>query len=176
MKKSKQRRRAPVSKGRKIGRLVHPNSLVIFPTRKAASVVKERIDFYGAKLTVEVLNAHVSRLFRSKKVTIAADRLVELREGEIECRVSTYTVRLRLVHRDREKEPPFSAFPNEVPRRLLKNIPVLIETDRRGRFVGLTIFRERPDAASGKGQGRPVRMRKAPAPTGGRAPRRAAGA
>ncbi len=154
--------------------MVRPDSDSTFRTRKAATVVKERIDFHGAKLKVEVFNAHLSRLLRSKKVTIAADRLVELREGEIECRVSTYTVRLRLMDRDREKEPPFSAFPNELPRRLLKRVPVLIETDRRGRFVGLTIFRERPDAASGRARGRPVRTRNAPASAGGRAPRRAA--
>ena len=111
--------------------------------------MNERIDFHGAKLTVEVFNAHLSRLFRFKKVTIAPDRVVALREGEIECRVGTNTVRIRLADCDRGEEPPFSAFPNELPRRLLKKIPVLIETDRSGRFVGLTIFRERPEGVDG---------------------------
>lgn len=149
MSASKRRSSVPSSKVRKIGRMVRPDSDGTFRTRKAATVVKERIDFHGAKLTVEVLNAHLRRLFRSKKVTIAAGRLVELREEDVECSVSTHTVRLRLVDRDRREEPPFSAFPNELPRRLLKRIPVLIETDRSGRFVGLTIFRERPEGVDG---------------------------
>ena len=47
-----------------------PNSTRTFPTRKAATVVNDTIDFLGAKLNVEVLNPHwsQSRWFRRARL------------------------------------------------------------------------------------------------------------
>jgi hypothetical protein len=38
--------------------------------------------------------------------------------------------------------PPYGAFVWELPRKLLKNFPVLLEYDKRRRFVGLTILND----------------------------------
>jgi hypothetical protein len=128
--------------GRKtIGRRALPNSKRTFPNRKAATVVNDTIEFHGAKLNVEVLNLYRSRLFRSNDILCAADRLVWLEEAGVECRLAEHTLDIRLRPRLRGEEPPFSAFVSELPRRALKRFPVMLQYDRRGRFVGVIIFR-----------------------------------
>jgi len=127
-----------------IGRRAVPTSKRVFATRKQATVVNDTIVFHGAKLNVEVLNPHRSRLFRSRNITIAADRLVSLEEGGVQCRFDSHTVILRMARRKRREAPPFSAFVSELPPKALKRFPVMLEYDRRGGFIGLTIFKPQP--------------------------------
>jgi|HubBroStandDraft_1064217.scaffolds.fasta_scaffold205937_1 hypothetical protein len=134
------------NKGRKIvGRRLLPNSKRTFPSEKEARLLADSIEFHGAKLKVEVQNAYYSSLFKKKKeITIAADRMVRLREGGIECYFDTYTIHLRLPERGPRNQLPSGAFPWELSRKQLRNFPIILEHDRQGRFVGLTLFREEP--------------------------------
>jgi hypothetical protein len=131
--------------GRKVvGRKCVPTSRRIFANKKSARVLADTIEFHGAKLSVEVQNAHRSSLFRlGNDVSVASDRIVRLREDGIECSFDTSLVSIELRGRRAKRGLPYSAFPWELPRRKLKAFPVLLEYDRRGRFVGLTIFKPR---------------------------------
>ena len=126
-----------------IGRRANPNSKRIFPDRKAATVVNDTIEFHGAKLNVEVLNQHrsTSRWFRKHDWTISADRLVRLEEGGIEVRFDSHFVGVKLKKHKRGEMPPYSHFVWELPRKLLKKFPVMLQFDKRRRFTGLLIFK-----------------------------------
>jgi hypothetical protein len=126
-----------------IGRRAMPNSKRTFPTRKAATVVNDTIDFHGAKLNVEVLNPHwsQSRWFRKHDWTIAADRLLRLKESGVEVRFDTHLVTVELRKHKRGEMPPYSHFVWELPRKLLKHFPVMLQFDKRRRFTGLVVFK-----------------------------------
>ena len=124
-----------------IGHRALPNSKRTFPNRRAATVVNDTIDFHGAKLNVEVLNEHRSRFFRKHDWTIAADRLVRLEEGWIDVRFDSHLVTVELRKHKRGEMPPYSHFVSELPRKLLKNFPVMLQFDKRRRFTGLVIFK-----------------------------------
>lgn len=135
-----------------IGRRAMPNSKRIFPNRKAATVVNDTIDFHGAKLNVEVLNQHRStwRWFRKHDWTISADRLVRLQEAGVEVRFDSYLVTVEMRKHKLGEMPPYSHFVSELPRRLLKNFPVMLQFDKRRRFTGLIIFKPRPYGSKSK--------------------------
>ncbi len=124
-----------------VGRRALPNSKRAFPNRRAATVVNDTIDFHGAKLNVEVLNEHCSRFFRKHDCTVAADRLVRLDEGGIEVRFDSHLVTVELRKHRRGEMPPYSHFVWELPRKLLKKFPVMLQFDKRRRFTGLVIFK-----------------------------------
>ncbi len=126
-----------------IGRRAMPNSKRTFPNRKAGTVVNDTIVFHGAKLKVEVLNPHRcnSRFFRKHDWTIAADRLVRLEEDGIDVRFDTNLVTVEMRKHKRGEMPPYSHFVSELPRKLLKNFPVMLQFDKRRRFTGLVIFK-----------------------------------
>jgi hypothetical protein len=128
--------------GRKtIGRRAMPNSKRTFPNRKAGTVVNDTIHFHGAKLNVEVLNAHRSQFFRKHDWTIAADRLVRLEEGGIDFRFDTHLVTVEMRKHKCGEMPPYSHFVWELPRKLLKNFPIMLQFDKHRRFTGLAIFK-----------------------------------
>ena len=131
-----------------VGRRTLPNSKRTFPNRKAATVVNDTIEFHGAKLNVEVLNLHRSnsRWSRKHDWIIAADRLVRLEEGGIEVRLDSHLVTVELRKHQRGKMPPYSHFVSELPRKLLKNFPVMLQFDKRRRFTGLVIFKPNTEA------------------------------
>jgi len=133
----------PRAEKKTIGRRALPNSKRMFPNRKAATVVNDTIDFHGAKLNIEVLNPHrsTSRWFRKHDWTIAADRLVRLEEGGIEVRFDSHFVDVKLKKHQRGEMPPYSHFVSELPRKLLKTFPVMLQFDKRRRFTGLVIFK-----------------------------------
>ena len=139
--------------GRKtIGRRAMPNSKRTFSSRKAATVVNDTIDFHGAKLNVEVLNPHrsQSRWFRNHDWTIAADRLLRLEESGVEVRLDTHLVTVELRKHKRGEMPPYSHFVWELPRKLLKHFPVMLQFDKRRRFTGLVIFKPQNRFSHGK--------------------------
>src|ERR1035437_4141359 len=135
-----------------IGRRALPNSKRTFPNRKAATVVNDTIEFHGAKLNVEVLNQHrsTSRWFRKHDWTIAADRLVRLEEDGIEVRFDSRFVGVKLKKHKRGEMPPYSHFVWELPRKLLKKFPVMLQFDKRRRFTGLAIFKPQNKLARGR--------------------------
>lgn len=131
-------------KGNKsIGSKTMPTSDETFPHKRAAVVLSDSISFHGVQLTVDVQNAYRSRLL-DQDITIASDRIVRFEEGGVECMSDTHTLRIKLRARDQKSGLPYSAFPSELPRKLLKQFPILLEYDTRNRFVGVTIFKQIP--------------------------------
>lgn len=131
--------------GKKIvGRKQLPNSSETFPSKKSATITDDTIEFHGAAVNVAVHNSYPSRLFRRHKVNIAADRIVRVHEDEIECWIDTNLAKLSVRKRQPGEHPPYGAFLSELPKRILKRFPLLIEYDDRGRLVGVTIFRADP--------------------------------
>jgi hypothetical protein len=137
---------------KRIGHRAVPTSKRTFPNRKAATVVNDTIEFHGAKLNVEVLNPHrsQSRWFRKPDWTIAADRLVRLAEGGVEVRFDTCMVSVKVRKHKRGEMPPYSHFVWELPRKLLRQFPVILQFDKRRRFTGLVIFKPQNKLARGR--------------------------
>lgn len=131
--------------GRKIiGRKQLPNSSETFPSKKSATITDDTIEFHGVAMNVAVHNSFPSRLFRRRKVNIAADRSVRVLEDEIECWIDANLVKLLVRRHQPGQRPPYGALLSELPKRVLKRFPLLIEYDDRGRMVGVTIFRADP--------------------------------
>lgn len=94
------------------------------------------------KVEVGVHNAYRSRLLRrDKAVTIAADRIVRLHEDGIECLLDTHLIEIKMRKRTRSEPPAYHAFVSELPKRVLKLFPLLVGYNRKGEFVGVTIFK-----------------------------------
>src|SRR5574337_731942 len=86
-------------RGKKIiGRKQFPNSSETFPNKKAATIINDTIDFHGATVNVAVHNAYRSRLFERSKldISVAADRIVRVEDGDIECWLDTRLAKLTL--------------------------------------------------------------------------------
>jgi len=75
-------------------------------------------------------------------------RLFRLEEGGIEVRLDSHLVTVELRKHQRGEMPPYSHFISELPRKLLKNFPVMLQFDKRRRFTGLVIFKPNPEKAS----------------------------
>jgi hypothetical protein len=135
----------PRNRRKIIGRMTRPTSTETFASRKAASVLDDTLEFHGAKLRLKVANPSRSDLFRDFPITVMAHRTATLAEDGVECSVDEHMVRLRTGPRKPKTEPPCGAFLWELPRQALKRFPVILEYDRRGRFVGLCIFRAREE-------------------------------
>lgn len=129
-----------------IGHKLFPNSRETFPNKKAAVIIDDTIDFHGATLHVEVHNAYRSRWFRRSKldISVAAERIVCVQEGDIECWLDTDLAKLTLRKHKHGEPPPYGAFLSELPKRALKRFPLLVEYDARGELVGVTIFKPMP--------------------------------
>lgn len=140
-------------KGKKaIGRKTTPKSDKTFSYKRAAVVLGDSIRFHGVRLEVHVQNAYRSGLV-GRDITIASDRVVQFEEDGIECTSDNHMVRIRLRTRYPKSGLPYSAFPSELPRKFLKQFPILLEYDNHDRFVGVTIFKPIPPTrkrASGK--------------------------
>ena len=140
-----------------IGRKTVPTRKETFPHKRAAQVLTDSIRFHGVLLAVDVQNAYRSRLL-NKNITIASDRIVRFEEGGIECVSDTHCLRIKLPHRDRKSGLPYSAFPSELPRKFLKQFPVLLEYDKQNRFVGVIIFK--PRSAARKLRGKTIKRKR----------------
>jgi hypothetical protein len=79
-----------------------------------------------------------------RDISVAAERIVRVEEGDIECWLDTHLAKLTLRKRKRGERPPYGAFLFELPKRALKRFPILVEYDARGELVGVTIFRPIP--------------------------------
>ena len=149
--------------GRKrIGMRSMPDSGATFANKKAATLIDDEIEFHGAKLRVTVQNAYRTKLLGRMDITIAADRMVRLAEGEVECRLDAHTVSLRVARRKKGEAPLRAAFPWELSRAQLKRFPVLLESDEDGQFAGVTIFKPTREKA-GRTKNAPGRVRVPPA-------------
>ncbi|MBM3859645.1 MAG: hypothetical protein FJ395_08345 [Verrucomicrobia bacterium] len=143
------------AKGQKvIGVKTRPNSSRVFPSKQAATITEDGIQFHGATLRVSVHNQYKSKLFRGKHdITIARDRILRLFEDGMECWLDTYGVHLKLPPQGKPMKPmPYSAFLSELPKRKLQKFPVMIEYDKRDHLQGVVIFRPMKRSATKRKQ------------------------
>ena len=130
-------RKGPV----KLGVKVKPNSKETFETKEDAEIVNETIDFYGALVNVDVHNSYKSRLF-GRGINIAAERIVNVREGNVECSIDDHLIHVRLHDEDRNRGGKrYGGFPWEIRKKHLKHFPVIFDFDEKYRFLGLTILK-----------------------------------
>ena len=149
--------------GRKrIGKRSVPDSDATFANKKAARLIDDAIEFHGAKLRVIVQNAYRTKLLGRMDITIAADRMVRLTEGEVECRLDTHMIGVRLARAKKGQAPLRAAFPWELSRARLKRFPVLLESDGDGKFAGVTIFKPSREKAAREKSARDARRLTAP--------------
>jgi len=110
-----------------------------FPNKQAAMIDVGVIHFHGTKLSVEVHNGYQSYWpGRKEPINIATDRIVRLWEGDVECWLDSNLVHVKWKPTGpRPHKPPYGAFLSELPRKMLKKFPVLLEYDHRDQLVGV---------------------------------------
>ncbi len=126
---------------KKLGMKMKPNSKKTFETKKEAEIVNDSIDFYGALVKVDVHNSYKSNAF-AKGINMAAERIVNVKEDNVECDIDEHLIHIRL--QDKERKPGgkrYGGFPWEIRRKDLKHFPVIFDFDEKYRFLGLTILK-----------------------------------
>ena len=112
-----------------------------FETKKDAEIVNDTIDFYGALVNVDVHNSYKSSVF-GKGINMAAERIIKVKEENVECHIDKHLVHIRLIDRERKLgKKRYGGFPWEIRRKNLKNFPVIFDFDEKYRFLGLTILK-----------------------------------
>lgn len=122
---------------KKVGIKIQPNSKKTFENKKAAKIVSDAINFHGTLVKVDVHNSYKSALL-DRKISIAADRIVELKERGVECWIDQHLIKITT---DKMGKKKYGNFPWEIKRKDLKNFPVIFEFDEKYRFLGLTILK-----------------------------------
>lgn len=122
---------------KKIGIKLQPNSKKTFENKKAAEIMSDSINFHGTLLKVDVHNSYKSA-FLDRNISIAADRIVQLKERGIECWIDQRLIKIKTAKKGRKK---YGGFPWEIKRKNLKNFPVIFDFDEKYRFLGLTVLR-----------------------------------
>ncbi len=126
---------------KKLGVKANPNSKRTFENKKEAEIVNDTIDFYGAVVNVDVHNSYKSNLF-DKGINMAAERIVNLKEDNVECHIDQHLIHVRLLDKDRKRgKKKYGGFPWEIRRKDLKHFPVIFDFDEKYRFLGLAILK-----------------------------------
>ena len=126
---------------KKLGGKASPNSKRTFGNKKDAEIVNDTINFFGAVVNVDVHNSYKSNLF-DQEINIAAERMVKVKEGDIECHIDNHLIHIRLRDRDRKsKGKRYGGFPWEIKKKNLRHFPVIFDFDEKYKFLGLTIFK-----------------------------------
>lgn len=128
---------------KKLGMKLRPNSKKIFKNKEEAAIVNDAIDFYGARVDIDVHNSYKSHLFgENSGINIAAERIVKLKESGIECHIDQYLIHIMMNKAGKRLgKEKYGGFPWEITRRNLKKLPVIFEFDKNHQFLGLTILR-----------------------------------
>ena len=129
----------PINSPKKIGQLVFPNSKKTFKNKTEATVVNDTVAFHGALLNVDVSNLYFSNLLKHN-ITIADDRIITLRERDVECRIDRFMISVDLIKKKRVNT--YSGFAGELSKKLLNKFPVVFQYDDKGKLQGLSIFHE----------------------------------
>jgi hypothetical protein len=126
---------------KKLGVKLKPNSKKTFETKKDAEIINDTIDFYGALVNVDVHNSYKSSAF-GKGINMAAERIVNIKEDNVECHIDEHLIHIRLHDKDRRPgKKRYGGFPWEIRRKDLKHFPVIFDFDEKYRFLGLTILK-----------------------------------
>ena len=131
----------PKKELKKLGVKANPNSKRTFENKKDAEIVNDTINFYGAVVNVDVHNSYKSNLF-DKGINMAAERIVNVKEDNIECHIDNHLIHIRLRDRDRKSRgKKYGGFPWEIKKENLKHFPVIFDFDGKYKFLGLTILK-----------------------------------
>lgn len=133
---------------KKIGERAVPRSTRVFASKNKAQILHDQIAFHGAILDVDIHNSYKSRLFgKGREISIAADRIVTLKEDAITCSVDEHVIDIDIEQpRGKTQKPRYGDFPWEISKAKLKFFPVIFRFDDRYRFLGLTILRTRKES------------------------------
>ncbi len=128
---------------KRIGSRVKPNSTKTFRNKKQASILEDSIRFHGAKAKVDAHNAYRSKQLAKGDldIAVAAERLVDIEEGGVECSFGDLQIHLKLKKHKPGERPPSGAFVSELPKAVLEKLPLLIEFDENDEMVGVEVFR-----------------------------------
>jgi hypothetical protein len=73
---------------------------------------------------------------------MAAERIVNLKEDNVECSIDEHLIHIRLLDKDRKRRgKKYGGFPWEIRRKDLKHFPVIFDFDEKYKFFGLTILK-----------------------------------
>ncbi len=126
---------------KKLGAKVRPNSTKTFESKKDAEIINDTIEFYGALVNVDVHNSYKSNAF-AKGINMAAERIVNVKEDNVECHIDQHLIHVRLLDKDRKGgKKKYGGFPWEIRRKDLKHFPVIFDFDEKYRFLGLAILK-----------------------------------
>lgn len=126
---------------KKLGVKVNPNSKKTFKNKKDAEIVNDTINFYGAVVNVDVHHSYKSNLF-DNRINMAAERIVNVKEDNIECHINNHLIHIRLCDREKKsKGKKYGGFPWEIKKENLRHFPVIFDFDEKYRFLGLTILK-----------------------------------
>lgn len=128
---------------RRVGRRALPTSKRISETKNKAQILHDQIVFHGAFLDVDVHNSYKSRLLgKGREISIAADRIVTLKESGVKCSVDEHVIDIDIEQpKGKTRKPRYGGFPWEISSAKLKLFPVIFRFDGQYRFLGLTILR-----------------------------------
>ncbi len=128
---------------KKIGRKLKPNSKKIFNNKQQAKILNDTIDFHGALLNVDVHNCYKSNLLEGRhKVTIAAERIVMLKERGVKCHIDQHLIDIELNNAGKKIcKGRYGGFPWEIKKKRLRNFPVIFDFDKNYQLLGLSILR-----------------------------------
>lgn len=125
-----------------IGRMIRPGKAKSKKlSKKEAEIVNDTIKFHGAKLNVSVFNEYISRLSEiGKEINIAADRVVTLTENGLTIEISNYIAAMK-IKTSEKSGAVFGGFVWELPKKLLKKMPIILSYNKKGRLVEIEYLR-----------------------------------
>lgn len=125
-----------------IGRMIRPGEAKSKRlSKKEAKIINDTIKFHGAKLNVSVFNEYISKLSKiGQKINIASDRMVTLTENGLTLEISNHIASIKI--KTSEKQwPIYGGFLWELPKKLLKRIPIILSYNKKGRLVEIEYLR-----------------------------------
>lgn len=132
----------PVKGKKVIGRMIRPERDNIGKSKlskKKAEIINDTIKFHGAKLNVSVFNEYKSKL-NDSEINIAADRVVKLYENGVIIDVCKDIMGIR-VKKLSKGIRVYGGFVDELPKKILKKMPIILSYDKSGNLVQIELIR-----------------------------------
>lgn len=92
-------------------------------------------------MNVSVSNGYISKLDKlGKEINVAADRAITLQEDKLIVEISKYIASMKIEGRGKQM-PIYGGFLWELPKKILKRMPVMLSHDKHGKLIELELFR-----------------------------------
>ena len=132
----------PATGEKVIGRMVKPREDKFRRiSKKQAEILNDTIKFHGARLHVSVFNGYTDKWDKiGKEINVAADRMVILKEDRLIFEASKYIASMRIESVKKQK-PIYGGFVWELPKRILKRMPIILSCDRYGKLVEIELLK-----------------------------------